>query len=331
MGSGPHRTAELEHARLRAVLRDRFGRDPETAEFGRLPFGAFARVGTQAWIISASPDPGLLGGVLVWADRHSVEEIDLIVEHEAGVHTRRAGALGSSCVVWKLEGTEVRPVEAEALPAPAEAPVGLEEFEAMIVRAGAEVVHEDGIVRAEVSGLEVGRVVIGPDGPFLESGVGRFDREAGVLLGAHREPGEALAAVVDQVRPHRRVGAVPHPIGRLARGRWLRSVLLQDPSLAGISAPQPVEPIPPRLSLLEDPPGALMGRDGERFVLVVCSVGVVLGLVPEVADLVERHGPAEVRVMQPTRDRHPAVEDLAARVRVPVTFHDIVPPWTTTT
>jgi hypothetical protein len=167
----------------------------------------------------------------------------------------------------------------------------------------------------------------GPDGPVLEAGVGRFDREAGALLHAGRNPADALHDAVAQVRPHRTPGAVSHAVNRLARERWLRHLVVQDPFLAGVSLPELVEPIPPRANLLEAAPASLLGRDGDRRVLVVCSVGVDLGLIPAIADLVSLHAPSEVRIVMPERDRLPYVERLASRLPVPASFRSVGTPW----
>ncbi len=321
------RRAGLEIARLQAILRARFGIDPDEAELSSAAFGVVARHGPRTWIASSSEAPSVLGGVLVWAMRNGTDEVDLIVEHHAGMHARRARTLVPAWTVWRVDGSELERVDVEPLPTADPAIVGVEDIEASIVSAGATVVHEAGIVRAEVRGLEVGRVVHGADGPVLEAGVGRFDREAGALLHPDRAPTAAIADVVAQVEPHRRAGAPPHPLNRLARGRWLRSLVLDDPAIAGVSRAVPVDPVPARHTLSDEAPGAAIGVDGDRVVLVVCSTGVDLGLVPETADLIDRHRPDEVRVVMPRRDRLPSVEALVSLLARPVVFVDIVPPW----
>ncbi len=71
----------------------------------------------------------------------------------------------------------------------------------------------------------------------------------------------------------------------------------------------------------------MLGRDGDRRVLVVCSVGVDLGLIPAIADLVSVHAPSEVRIVMPERDRLPYVERLASRLPVPASFRSVGTPW----
>lgn len=327
----PSQAGRLEKARFGAIVRDTFGVDLSApgcnAEVKHFPFGVAATHGDRGWIVSSSADPAVLGGVLLWVSRSSARRFDLVLEHHSGMHARRLAALAPEIAVWRLDDARVQPASSALLPPPDPPPAGVEHLERVIVEAGATVCRESGIVRAEVRGLEVGRIVVGSDGPVLEAGVGRFDREAGVLLHAHRDPIDSLRAVVAQVAPHRTAGAAPHPIGRLARSRWLRSLAVDDPALAGLDRASPVDPIPARSSLLDDVPASLIGHDHGSRVLVICSVGADLGLVPEAADQVLGHEPDEVRIVLPGRDRLPVVVELSARISTPLSFVDIDTPW----
>ena len=320
----------LEEARFRAIVRDRFGVDlsaTDPSAVGHFAFGVSAVCDGRAFVVSSSPDPAVLGGVLLWVTRAAAARADVVFVRNAGMHARRLAMLAPEVTVWRLDGADVVAAPAAPLPPPVAAATGLERFEAMIERCGARVCHEAGILRAEVRGLEVGRVVDGDDGPVMESGVGRFDREAGVLLQAGRAPEQALAAVVARVAPHRVAGAAPHPIGRLGRARWLRSLVLDDPSLIGLDDAVAVDPITPRVSLLDDVAATVVGRRAGRRLLAIFAVGVDLGLVPEAADQVLRHEPDEVVFVLPRRDRVAAVVDLWERLPVPVRHVDIDVPW----
>lgn len=321
------RRAQLERSRAVALLRRCFDVDPTALEIFPAPFGTIARDGDRAWIVSMSDDLAALGGVLVWIDRHSPTEVDLVVDHHAGVHARRLAVLAPEVRVWEVAGDDVVIAVPGPIPGPRPRPDDAAHLEAELVDLDLDVVCEDGILRGEIAGLEVARVLHGPDGPVLEAGVGRFDREAGALLHAGRSPVDAVADTAAQVRPHRRAGAAPHPIGRLARERWLRCVVAAEPGAFDLDLPVLVEPIPPRSSLLEVVPAALLGVDGEQSVLVVCSVGVDLGLVPAIADLVAVHVPDAVRIVLPARDRLPHVERLTARVPCLTEVVPVEPPW----
>ena len=108
------------------------------------------------------------------------------------------------------------------------------------------------------------------------------------------------------VRDQRR-GGVTHPLALLARERWLRSELVADPSLVGAAALRAVETTVERESVREPSPAAALGTDADgRPVLVVCSVGVDLDLVPVAADTRALHDPgARLVLAVPARDRLP--------------------------
>ena len=331
MSLDPARRAGLERARALAIARDHLHLDTEGATVDAAPFGVAVRVGAgstvTAVIVSSVDDLSVLGGALVWLDRNPAAVAHLVVEHHTGIHARRAAVLAPDLQLHGLTGSDVHSAVVAPIAEPRRAPDDITPLVAMIERSGAQAVTEDGIVRAEVAGLEVGRVVVGPKGSSLEVGVGRFDREAGALLHADRPVEPTLVSTIDQIRKHRTAGAVAHPVNRIGRERWLRELVRVDPSLAGITDPELVEPVPPRTSLLEASAAALLGVDGGRRVLVVFSVGVELGLVPAAADLVAAHRPDEVRFVLPARDRLPYLERLVERLGVPVSFADIKVPW----
>ena len=155
-----------------------------------------------------------------------------------------------------------------------------------------EVVVEDGIVRGEVLGLEVARIVHGTttsgtpiDEPVLEVGVGQADREMTALVHAGLPPIEQLARVRDIVLEHRRPDAERHPLNQLAPERWLRARLVRDPGRIGLSELHPAPPAVPRPNLRDPAIAVARGRDASGGdVIVACSVGVHLDLVPAAAD-----------------------------------------------
>ncbi|MEO0495065.1 MAG: hypothetical protein AAF081_16790 [Actinomycetota bacterium] len=335
MSLDPARRAGLERARAAAIARDHFDLDAEldSVSVDAAPFGVVVASsddppsGGRAVVVSSGEELSVLGGVLVWLDRNEVASADFVTEHHAGVHARRAALLAPDLCVHGLESGRVASASPASIAAPQPTADDIAPLVAMIERSGAQAVIEDGIVRAEVAGLEVGRVVDGPAGSVLEVGVGRFDREAGVLLYADRPVEPTLVDTIEQVRGHRSPGAPLHAVNRIGRERWLREVVRRSPESAGVTDVELIEPIPPRTSLLEPTAAALLGHDGAASVLVVCSVGVELGLIPATADLVARHTPDEVRFVLPARDRLPYLERLVARLRVPVSFADVEVPW----
>ncbi len=192
----------------------------------------------------------------------------------------------------------------------------------LIEAAGAAPVLEHGVLAGEVAGLEVCRVVVDADtgAARLEVGVGAHDREAFQLVHGDVPPVEALAGVVAAVAEHRRPGAPGHPLNRLGAERLLRSRLLDDPSLVGAlmlsAAPPPV----PRPNLKDPVPCVATGVDDiGRPLVVVCSVGIDLDVVPFAADAhaASFRPDARLVIAVPPRDDHPVTRALAARLRQP--------------
>jgi len=331
MSLDPERREGLERARATALARDSFGIDVAQASVEARPFGVVVSHPQGHLVIVGSEDLAALGGLLMWMDRQGGDDPVVVFEHHAGVQARRLALLAPGVGVWSLADGRVEPAVPEPIKDPYPTPTDADHLVALIERCGAEVVIEDGIIRAEVAGLEVGRVVVGPAGSELEVGVGRFDREAGALLHADRPSEPTLADTVNRIAKHRQVGAPSDAVNRLARERWLRRLIVNDPGLAGLRQPVLVEPIPPRLSLLESVPAALLGIDEtstqDSKVLVICSVGVALDLVPSAADLVVRHHPDQVRFVVPARDRFAFVERSAMRLNLPVSFVNVEVPW----
>lgn len=250
--------------------------------------------------------------------------VNIVTEDCAGLLARRASQFADPPVVWFTVGATLEQARPEPVLPPPPLDPRVADFAAQIVAAGADPVVEHGRLVGEVHGLEVARVVVGDDGPRLEIGVGRFDREANALLG-----GTDLAGVVELVRRHRRLDAETHPLKLLARSRWLRAELLADPGLVGADHLAPLAPTvePPDLRTPWPAPAVGIDRDGAP-VVVVASVGVDLDLVPAAADARLAAFPetggrgARLLLAVPPRDAHPVTVALAAALARPA---EVVP------
>jgi hypothetical protein len=154
--------------------------------------------------------------------------------------------------------------------------------------------------------------------------VGKHDREASSMMETVRSRDDVIGSVVDVVRAHRRPGAPAHLLNRLARQRWLRAKLRREPELVGARRLGPVEPPLPRANLIDPAPAFAVG-DG---LVVACSVGVDLDLVPTALDARARHLAAtategggatgndvELVLVTPRRDQYPVNGLLAERAR----------------
>jgi hypothetical protein len=283
--------------------------------------GGAALVGDDgAWVLADAQPERSLGPALAVARRAEVTgRINLIVDDAAGLLARRASQFAEPPVIWFAAGTTLEQAEPEPLAPDPALDSRVAPFADVLTAAGADPVVEHGRLIGEVEGLEVARVVVDADGPHLEVGVGRFDREAHALVSSDRPTAETLAGVVAFVRSHRRHDGEPHPLKQLAADRWLRSRLLHDPGLVGADHLAPMSPTVEAPDLRTAWPSPATGIDTEgRPIVVVASVGVDLDLVPAAADarLADGRGARLVLAMA-ERDAHPVTRALAAALADP--------------
>lgn len=325
--------AQLLAAKLTALARPHLGElEPERADF---PGGAALLAGDAAWLL-LDTDPVLsLGPALVWADRHGAADVHLVAERDAGIVARRAALFAPAPTVWTVAGTTLQPASPDpvAVAGTAEA---APELAALLVDADLEVLVEDGIVRGELNGLEVARIAHGTstagaplDKPLLEVGVGHADREMTSMLHGNLDPVDQLARVIEIVRDIRRIGAEPHPLNQLVPERWLRARLVAEPGRIGCSGLRPVEAAVPRANLRERGVAVAVGTTtGDEPVVVACSVGIDLDLVPAAADARLALDPgARLLLVVPERDAHPVTGSLAARLLAPAELISLQGDW----
>jgi hypothetical protein len=325
--------SRLARAKARALARGLLGGAEWTD--AALGGGALVHDGRDAAVLMADPgegDPGRgLGPALAWMGKAGLPgRLHLLVDDggvRPGVIARRVTYFDPSPTVWRVSGAELAPAEPEPFP-PVREPSAADLAAVSPLRAaGADLVVEHGAVLAEILGLEVGRVIEG----ILQVGVGKHDRAASEIMETIRPRDDVLASVVGTVKAHRRSGVTPHLLNRLARERWLRAMVLADPGLVGAASLTPVEPPYPRPNLVAPVPASAAGvcADGSP-VVVACSVGVDLDLVPIAADVRARERPrAELVVVLPPRDRYPATVALADRLRRPAQVVALDGDWPT--
>ncbi|MCP5027435.1 MAG: hypothetical protein GY929_14245 [Actinomycetia bacterium] len=322
----------LRLAKLGALVRAHFG-DPG-GNPDSFPGGAVQQAGTAAWILLADDPVGHVGGALLWADRHQVDEVHLLVddfESIAGSVARRVGPFDVATSTWRVDGASLTPVGAAGFEAPAQPPAAAVQFAPTLAAAGLEIVIEHGVVTGEYLGLEVARVVTDDEGARLEVGVGRHDRFAGRIVYDDMPTDEALATAVAAVSEIRNSGAGLHPLNRIARERWVRAVVTAEPGLLEADRLEPVEPGQPRDSLLERRAahGLAFDADGRRR-LVSCSAGIDLELVVEAADVRQREAPDhdEMILVLPGDARNNVLDRMVGRLRRPARVVTVPPPWT---
>lgn len=267
------------------------------------------------------------GQALLASTRNNASSFDVIVGAEAGGVARRAGLFRPQATVWEIDGNHLvaaQPVPIKTLPEPEVAAHIAELLESVEV----DLVIEHGEIIGECRGLEVARVVSDARGQRLEVGVGAYDQDAFAIMNPGLATPDALGSVVAQVMAHRRRDAEPHPLNRLVRERWIRSDLISDPSSVGLVSLRAIEAVVARQGLNDIAPAFALGVDSrDSLVLVACSVGIDLDLIPAAADLGAHHQVDRIVVVLPERDQHRSVRELGERALCSCKIVTADEPW----
>jgi len=331
--------ARLRQAKLRAIVREAF--DEPDGDPASYPNGAALITGDRAFVLVEDATPRSAGGPVLWATREGLGQLDVLVDlaevPAAGTDdrdvaadlARRLALFDPPARVWSVDGSSAVAVERGLPPDPEPAPDGTETLIGLLVNAGLDVVTEDGIVRGEELGLEVARIVPDPDVDWrLEVGVGQFDQAAAAMMYADRPTADALDAVVREVRRHRYAGAPMHPVRNLCRERWLRHMVIAEPDLVGATFLRPIESTVSRRNLRDPHPAFAVGSlaDGSP-VVVACTYGVDVDLLPLAADVRDREAPDAELVVVSAGDLPASVHSLADRMAGTVRFVRLAAPW----
>jgi len=334
------RLLAIKVAALARPLRTAAGTPPD--ELAEAPtragaITAFADRGT-VYALAEHGTAGALSSAILWARRRDAERLVVFTDEGAGDLARWASYfdLGDAPIdVREIAGASSHPAIPTPPSEPLDAPEDAEALIQLLHDAGVEVVVEQGVVRGEVLGLEVARLVrwpleTGGDGELhLEPGVGRFDRDAVAAAHPDEAPADGLARTVFAVRAHRYAGAPAHPVQMLVRERWIRADVVADPALVGAARLEPVDMTTEAFGMRDAHPAAAYGTDLEgQPVLVVCSSGVDLALVPLAADTRDRVDPsARLLIALPERDHHAATAQLAALLQPPAELVSVPSGW----
>lgn len=321
----PDQRARLLGAKLASLVSSHTGATVgDVTTFGG---GAATMVGSDAWVLIDDHRVRGVGAALGWAQRHDAASLNVVTDDSGGMMARRLEAFDVPATVWTPQAGTLTAVTPQGVPPvvmPSPGELALAEASAPL---GVDVVVEHGVVLLEVAGLEVGRVVTIDGTPVLTPGVGRNDRDGHATLLASDATNQdagvaALTRVVDEVRRHRQGAAADrHPLGRMARQRWLRHHLVSHPGLVGTTGLEPVEPVVPRLSVSDPDVAVAVGTatDGSA-VVVACSSGIDLEFVPGAADALGAAAARGVRnpaliLVAPHRDLQPVTHRLAAALK----------------
>ena len=327
------RRARLRVVKARTLVAEHLSVDPSALDVAPLAGGAAVRVPDGLWVLV--DHVGALGAALALAERES-STLSVMADRAApgaidvpGLVARRAEQFTGAIEVWQVDDrslTPATPAPVADRSVPSAAAVALM---GVLEDAGVDVTVEHGAIRGEIRGLEIARIVEAPDGARIEVGVGRHDREAFTMVHGDLPTADALRSVIASVDAVRRADAEAHPLRRLAPEGWLRSMVLARPDVVGALTLVPAEPPMPRDSVKDTATAIAVGTDPDgRALVVACSVGIDLDLVPSAADARVAHDPAARLVLVlPERDAHPMTRRLAARLRRPADVFTVDDDW----
>lgn len=321
------RRSQLLGLKLAALVRDHVETERPVAP-GLWPGGAALVRDGEAWVLAEDEPTRAIGRALAWARQQGATRVNVLAESGTGLLARRAAYFSDAPQVWHVNGRSLVEAVPEQFADEAAVDPELESFAELIEAGGATVVVEHGVLVGEVEGLEVCRAIRDPhtDECRLEVGVGAHDREAFLLIHGAIPAADALRMVVDAVVPHRQSGADPHPLNRLGAERALRARVLREPSLVDAVSLAPASPPVQRVNLKDAVPCVAAGSDATgRPVVVVCSTGIDLDLVPWAADAraYVSDEAARLVIVVPDRDAIAVTRDLAATLRVPAQVRSI--------
>ncbi len=329
MSLDPTQQSELYVAKLRGLSRT--GLDLELETSRGLANGALGQSRDGQTVVYLVEDEPLraLGRALAAALDAGATTLHLICDQDQGVIARRASNFAIDVHVWTPDAENglvaVRP---DAHVEPASPPQHVLGLAADIAAAGADPVVEHGLLVGEVRGLEIVRAEDHEGTAELRVGVGDFDREAFGLLHGEHPSIDAISEIVSIVSHHRRPGAEMHPLNRVASERWLRSLVMDDPSRIGFDLVTGAEPPVERISVMAPAPAIALGERAGLECVIAFSTGIDLELVPYAADARSKLAPgADLVLVVPRRDDHPITQRLARALSSPAELVTVPDDW----
>ncbi len=281
------------------------------------------------------PPRGWLGGAIIAAARANATGLrlyadgHLINEDDA----RRASRCAIQTTCYSLIGrvaSLVVPIDVSPPTTLADLPADEQTFLDVIVGSGAVAVVENGVLRAEVRGLEVGRVIreAETDRPMLQVGVGKHDRLAQSMMNSSTDLAVTLRNAVETVEKLRVPGAPSHPANTASRSRWLREMVITDPVRFGFEAPMVRLASTVPVDLKQSTVAALLANHQSHSVVVGCVATVDLDAPTDLLDVAHLAGCDRVMLVIPNDHDVPALRTLCATLTPTLTLVTTIEPFT---
>lgn len=317
------RRSRLLSIKLRSLVREHLAlaSDPDGTNES-FPLGAGFRTSDAVWVLIDGDASRSLGPVLAWTSQFECH-VNLLVENNSGLLTRRAALFDADITVWHVNDHTITRALAEPHVVSASASDAHLSFVDIIESSGADALVEYGVVVGEVRGLEMCRVVddVTTGDVRLEVGMGRHDREAFTMIHGELPTAQAMRQVIDAVLPHRTEGADSHPFNQFGVERLARWRAIQDPTSIGFSTLAPADPPVLRTNVKDSVPCVAIGLTGaKRLSTAVFVHGVDLDCVSFAVDAASRLGTLDVTIAVRRRDVIASIERLANMASIQVRF-----------
>ena len=114
---GDDRHSRLLGIKLRALVIEHLGREPDSVDIGAFPGGAALVADGAAWVLIDGPAARSLGGALAWALRRRAASLNVIAESDTGLLARRAARLAFPVSIWFAQERTLLRAVGEPLPA----------------------------------------------------------------------------------------------------------------------------------------------------------------------------------------------------------------------
>ncbi len=318
------RRAELNQAKLNVLLKNTF--PDEVFEPIYSNSSSIYSNGKQRFLYA--PEQRVSPLAIALATETNELQTNLVVDNSEPVLLQQTHGLNAEIILWIIDDDRVVQHPDSAIEERTEINVLGEDFKELLKASGCDVVQEHGVLKGEIKGLEVARVVINDEGQqVLQVGVGAYDQEAHKILDSQQTPEEKLFRVISQVMEYRNQKSEPHPLNRVARAKWMITEIVTSPKNFGLEEVQSLSMLEEVDTVTENHPAAAIGRTGAGSVLIVASSGIDLQTIPVAAGLLASTGAEEVWIALSPKDRHPAIINSARYLKAPSRFIEINEPW----